>query len=362
MPSSAADARRLLAGLALVAGAAAAVATTTSAATTHAPRTARGRPRPRRRRRRAAHRSARGRPGVVGPPGARREDRQRRARRRRPQAGINQADVVFEERVEGSVTRLAASSTPPTPSRSARSARPAPPTSAIVVAARTARSSPGAGANAHVRAAHPRRHADRRRLRRRHATQYDARPRDRPAPHNLMLRSHRRRSGRRPAEGASRAAAVFTYRAAGQAPAHLEPVTAVSGELRRARRQRAGRVPLERRRAGPARRRARPTSTPTGVQVAPRQRHRPVRALRGLGRDRPVRHAVPEAQLVGEGEAWVLTAGGLIAGHAGHKPSLEAVTHLHRRRRQPDRAHARPHLGRPARMPGGADATRLTGR
>ena len=64
---------------------------------------------------------------------------------------------------------------------------------------------------------------------------------------------------------------------------------------------------------------------------------------------------IPEAQLVGEGDVWVLTAGGLVPGR-WHKPSLEADHHLHRRRRQPDRASRPVAPGSPCPMPGGATA------
>ena len=91
-----------------------------AAATT--PAAGRPRPRPRppptttrpRRRRRAVGARSPGSPledPLVGfRPGARREDRQRRHRpdHARPQAGINEADVVFEEIVEGGITRLVA--------------------------------------------------------------------------------------------------------------------------------------------------------------------------------------------------------------------------------------------------------------
>ena len=54
---------------------------------------------------------------------------------------------------------------------------------------------------------------------------------------------------------------------------------------------------------------------------------------------------VPEAQLVGSGECWVLTNGVLVKG-TWTKPALGSRHDLHRRRRRTDQADAGTHVGR----------------
>jgi hypothetical protein len=138
----------------------------------------------------------------------------------RPQAGINQADVVYEERVEGSVTRLLAifHSTDTAPAGPVRSAR----TSDLGVVGPLHRPFfAWSGANdffeQRIRAANL---VD---------VGVDAaqsqyyRAKDRNAPDNLMLHSTADVRGL-PAPGSSAPPALFTYRTSDQTPPHLEPV------------------------------------------------------------------------------------------------------------------------------------------
>ena len=237
----------------------------------------------------------------------------------RPQAGLRQADVVYEERVEGSVTRLLAvfhseEAAPVGPVRSAR-------TSDIGIFSALGRPYfAWSGANPtfaqRIRAANV---VD---------VGYDAAPgqyqrdRGRPAPSNLMLRSTAELRGL-PAEGQTPPPALFTYRAEGQQPA-VEPV----GAVRVTYGNQAGSAPVEYRWDGQGWARSQngsPHLDAAGAQVAPA--NVVIQFVQYAGSD--VRDQfdtpIPEAQLVGEGDVWVLTAGGLIAGR-WHKPALEAVT------------------------------------
>ena len=135
----------------------------------------------------------------------------------RPQAGLNQADVVYEERVEGSVTRLLAifHSTDAGPVGPVRSAR----TSDIGDRVRrsTGRSSRGAGPTTPSRSASAPPTLDRRRRRPGHGRSTRAAS-GRPAPSNLMLAVDGV-DPEPPAGGRRRPPPpLFTYRAAGQAP------------------------------------------------------------------------------------------------------------------------------------------------
>jgi hypothetical protein len=238
----------------------------------------------------------------------------------RPQAGIGQADVVFEERVEGSVTRLMAvfhseEAAPVGPVRSAR-------TSDIGIFSSLGRPYfAWSGANATFAA----------RIRAANVVDvgYDAatahyyRDRGRPAPSNLMLRAT---ADLRtiPADGQTAPQPLFTFRDGIEPPAHHETVAGVSvsyGSL-------AGSAPVEYRWNGQGWGRSQkgtPHTDATGAQIAPANVI--VQFVEYVGSDVTDQFgtAIPEAQLVGEGEAWVFTAGGVVVGR-WHKPSLEAVT------------------------------------
>ena len=77
--------------------------------------------------------------------------------------------------------------------------------------------------------------------------------------------------------------------------------------------------------AGPAARRAPPHVDSDGLQIAPANVI--VQFVRYVSSGVPDQFGVmiPEAELVGEGEAWVLTAGGLIQARWS-KPTLDAIT------------------------------------
>ena len=208
---------------------------------------------------------------------------------------------MYEERVEGSVTRLLAvfHSTDAAPVGPVRSAR----TSDIGDLSRrsTARSSRGAGPTTPSRSASASANAQRRRRRHGHRRS-TTRAGDRPAPEQPDAQVDTVESGSCPPTRARRPPPpLFTYRAAGQAPAHLEPVAGGAASPTAPapappRSSTAGTA-----RAGPARRRARPTSTRPGVQVAPANVIVQFVALRRLGRERPVRHADPRGPARGRG-------------------------------------------------------------
>lgn len=238
----------------------------------------------------------------------------------RPQAGINQADVVYEERVEGSVTRFLAifHSTDAAPVGPVRSAR----TSDIAILSPLRRPFYAwSGANntfaARIRAANLIDvGVDR-------ATDQYYRAKDRPAPHNLMLHSTASLMDR-PAEGSSPPPPIFTYRTEGQVPAHLEPAAGVTVTYGTS----AGAAPVEYRWNGEGWARSQkgaPHVDSAGVQVAPA--NVVVQFVRYVdsGTTDQFGKQIPEAETVGEGDAWVLTAGGLIPGR-WHKANNEAVT------------------------------------
>jgi hypothetical protein len=243
----------------------------------------------------------------------------------RPQYGINQADVVYEERVEGSVTRLLAifHSTDSVPAGPVRSAR----TSDIAIV--TPLNHPyfaWSGANPtfarRIRAA---------------AVQdvgYDAlsgeyyREQSRSAPSNLMLKSTATIMAL-PNEGSAPPPPLFQYRATGQPLAHLEPAAGARVVFG----QSGGSAPTEWRWNGNGWARSQkgtPHVDGAGIQVAPANviiqfvQYKPSDVSDQFG------VPIPEAQLVGEGDVWVLPGGGtappgLIQGH-WKKTSLEAVT------------------------------------
>lgn len=235
----------------------------------------------------------------------------------RPQTGLNQADVVVEEMVEGGVTRLAAifhsaDADPVGPVRSARS------TDIPIVSALNRPLFAYAGANAvflqQVRTAPL---VD---------VGYDAVPgayrrtRDRQAPYNLYSATPAL-FGRAPASAVA-PPALFVYRPGGQ-PADGEPV-------RRAHVQYRGRVVTdvvyEWNGSGFAR-----TQNGTahvdaaGAQVAPANVVIQFVDYHDTGLVDRSNTGVPEGQLVGEGEAWVLSDGKVVRGRWS-KPDPAAVT------------------------------------
>jgi hypothetical protein len=239
----------------------------------------------------------------------------------RPQAGINQADVVYEERVEGSVTRFLAifHSTDIGPVGPVRSAR----TSDLGVLAALHRPFYAwSGANntfaARIRSANL---AD---VGYDAATSHYYRAGDRPAPDNLMVKSTAELMAL-PNEGSSPPPALFTYRAAANPePAHLERI----GGVRITYGSSAGAAPVEYRWSGVGWARFQkgtPHVDAGGTQIAPENVIVQFTPYASSGVNDQFGKPIPEAQLVGSGDAWVLTAGGLVMAH-WDKPTLEAVT------------------------------------
>ncbi|MGH9275200.1 MAG: DUF3048 domain-containing protein [Acidimicrobiales bacterium] len=239
----------------------------------------------------------------------------------RPQAGINQADVVYEERVEGSVTRFLAiyHSTDAAPVGPVRSAR----TSDLGILASLHRPFYAwSGANnifaARIREANL---AD---VGYDRATSHYYRAGDRPAPHNLMLKSTVELMAL-PNEGSSPPPALFTYRAAETPePAHLERVGGVGITYGTS----AGAAPVEYRWTGVGWARFQkgtPHVDAAGTQIAPENVIVQFTPYASSGVNDQFGKPIPEAQLVGSGEAWVLTAGGLVVAQ-WHKATLDAVT------------------------------------
>lgn len=239
----------------------------------------------------------------------------------RPQAGLNVADVVYEERVEGSVTRLlaifhSANASPVGPVRSAR-------TSDLgVVNALHRPFFAWSGANdtfaARIRSA-PLTDVGYDK-----ASKHYVRAKDRKAPDNLMLVDSAEIRKEPASDGAGEPPALFTYRAAGQAPAHLEPVTTVNVSYGSS----AGAAPVTYTWNGTGWARTQkgtPHVDADGLQVAPPNVIIQFVDYAASGTTDQFGVQIPEAQLVGEGDAWVLTAGGLVAGR-WHKPSLDQVT------------------------------------
>jgi len=221
----------------------------------------------------------------------------------RPQVGINQADVVFEERVEGSVTRLLAvfhstDSVPVGPVRSART------TDILIFSALGRPFFAWSGANptfaGRVRAANVQ------------DVGYDAVPGEyfreptRAAPSNLMLRSTATVQAMPNAEGKP-PRALFKYRKSGQkVNRNLQPANGAAVSFGSS----AGAAPTEWRwvNGGWARFQA---GTPH-VDVAGEQVH-PANVVIQFVDYVPSDTAdqfgvpIPEAKLVGEGDVWILT-------------------------------------------------------
>jgi hypothetical protein len=238
----------------------------------------------------------------------------------RPQVGINEADVVYEERVEGSVTRLLAvfhsrDVAPVGPVRSARSS------DFGVLDALNRPFFAWSGANdifaARIRSANLK------------DVGYDAatglyfRAGDRAAPSNLFLKSTSEPMAQ-PNEGSAPPPALFTFRAPDQQPAHLEPVAGVRVTYGSG----AGAAPVEYRwdgRGWARTQRGTPHVDANGHQVAPENVIVQFTSYVSSGVNDQFGKPIPEAQFVGEGDAWVLTNGGLVAAR-WHKPALNAVT------------------------------------
>jgi hypothetical protein len=225
-------------------------------------------------------------------------------RRARPQVGLNEADIVYEERVEGGVTRLLAvyhsgDSVPVGPVRSAR-------TSDIAILGPL--NHPyfaWSGANPTF--------ARRIRASELKDVGYDVlsgeyfREPTRSAPHNLMLKNTSTIM-QLPNEGSGPPPPLFHYRRADQPVAHLEPVEGVAVDFGGG----PGSSPSEWRwnGSGWARVQAgRPHVDTAGVQVAPANvviqfvDYAPTDVADQFG------VPIPEAQLVGSGEVWILTGG-----------------------------------------------------
>jgi hypothetical protein len=239
-----------------------------------------------------------------------------------PHAGVNQADVVYEERVEGAVTRLLAifQSTDVSLVGPVRSFR----TSDIGVF--TPLNRPlfaWSGANDFfVARLHKAAVID---------VGYDAasshyhRDHSRKAPSNLFLDST---ADLRAAEGGRAGGAppaLFQFRAPG-APLPAG-ATAVPG-VRITFGTGSGRADVEYRWDGKAWARfqaGRPYLDTAGVQVAPQNVIVQFVSYASSGVNDSFGHAIPEAQLIGDGQAWVLTDGKLIEAR-WWKPALDAVT------------------------------------
>jgi hypothetical protein len=239
----------------------------------------------------------------------------------RPQAGLNEADVVYEERVEGSVTRLLAifHSTDAAPVGPVRSGR----TSDIAVFSPLHRPYfAWSGANntfaQRIRAANM---VD---VGYDRATDQYFRDGGRPGTSNLMLRSTDLIM-RLPAEGSSPPPPLFTFRTPDNpTPAHHQPVAGVRITYGGS----AGSAPVEYRWNGTGWARTQkgtPHVDASGVQVAPANVivHFAGYLPTDVGDQFGV--PIPEAQLVGDGPAWVFTAGGVVEGKWS-KPTLDAVT------------------------------------
>lgn len=237
----------------------------------------------------------------------------------RPQAGLNQADVVFEERVEGSVTRLAAvfhsqDADPVGPIRSFRT------TDLEIVSLLNFPLFAWSGANeAFAGLARGGPLVD---VGFDAATEAYVRDRDRRAPHNLMTSTPALRQ-RTPA-GAGPPAALFSYRAAGTPLAGGRPVGDVLVSYGRG----GGASPVNYRTDGATgtfRRfqRDTPHLDAAGVQVQVENvviqhvEYRPTGVSDAGG------NPVPEAQLLGSGPVWVLSGGAIVEGTWSRASSAE---------------------------------------
>ena len=236
----------------------------------------------------------------------------------RPQTGLNQADVVFEELVEGRMTRFAAvfhsqDSAPVGPVRSARS------TDIAVFSAFHRPLFAYSGANAVFQ------------TQIRQAPLVDVgyhaapdryyREASRHAPYNLFSRTPALFQ-LAPADSVA-PPALFAYRGAGEAPAGPGMVAVQQLSARWATQVDYRWDPAvgEWWRAQDGR----PHVDAAGRGVAPANVVVQFVAYRDTGLRDHSGAAVPEAQVVGDGDAWILTGGQLIPAHWS-KPSAEAVT------------------------------------
>jgi len=239
----------------------------------------------------------------------------------RPQAGINEADVVYEERVEGSVTRLLAvfHSTDAAPVGPVRSGR----TSDIAIFSALRRPYfAWSGANETF--------AQRIRASNMVDVGWDAatdqyfRDGGRPGTSNLMIRSTDQIM-RLPAERSAPPPPLFVFRSAdAPTPANHQPVAGVYITYGSA----AGSAPVEYRWNGTGWARSQkgtPHVDANGVQVAPANVIVQFTGYLPSDVGDQFGNPIPEAQLVGDGPAWVFTAGGVVEGR-WQKPTLDAVT------------------------------------
>jgi hypothetical protein len=236
----------------------------------------------------------------------------------RPQSGLNQADVVYEELVEGRMTRFAAvfhsqDSAPVGPVRSARSTD-------IAVASPLhhplfAYSGANAVFEAEIRQAplvNVGYHAA--------PDRYYREP-SRHVPYNLFSRTPAL-FGLAPA-GSVAPPALFAYRATGEPPAGPGMVAVQHVSARWATQVDWQWDPT----AGEWRRSqdGRPHLDAAGRDIAPANVVVQFVDYRDTGLRDTSGAAVPEAQVVGEGDSWILTGGALIPAHWS-KPSADAVT------------------------------------
>ncbi len=226
-------------------------------------------------------------------------------RRARPQVGLNEADVVFEERVEGGVTRFLAvyhsqDSVPVGPVRSAR-------TSDIAIYSALGRPYfAWSGANptfaGRVRSSDVK------------DVGYDVlsgeyfREPTRPRPHNLMLKSTATIRGL-PNEGATPPRPLWPFRRANQPIPHLGPANGVAINFGGG----PGGVPTEWRFSDGGWQRFQGGTPHVDVAGKP---VRPTNVIVQFVNYKPSDTAdqfgvpIPEAELVGEGEVWILLGGG----------------------------------------------------
>ena len=226
-------------------------------------------------------------------------------RKARPQVGLNEADVVYEERVEGGVTRFLTifhshDSVPVGPVRSARTSD-----IAIVSPLRHPYFA-WSGANPtfarRIRAAALK------------DVGYDVlsgeyfREGSRRAPHNLMLKNTKTIKGI-PNKGGEPPPPLFTYRTGDQPVAHCTETKGAAVSFGGG----AGGAPVEWRWNGKGWARSQggtPHVDAAGVRVAPANvviqfvNYAPTDVADQFG------VPIPEAQLVGQGDVWILTGGG----------------------------------------------------
>lgn len=238
----------------------------------------------------------------------------------RPQAGINQADVVYEERVEGSVTRLLAvfHSTDAAPVGPVRSAR----TSDIAIFSPLNRPYfAWSGANALF--------AQRIRESAVFDIGYDVqsghyfRDGGRPAPSNLMAHGTADLLSI-PTEGSAPPKPLFKFRPRGNTTPHRQKVNGVRVSYG----SQAGAAPVEYiwNGTGWARtQKGTPHVDSAGLQVAPENVIVQFTPYVSSGVNDQFGVPIPEAQMVGEGDVWVFTNGGVVMGR-WRKTSVDQPT------------------------------------